>query len=68
MSAESWTIIGTGIALAALIVTMLRALRADVTKQLDEVRRACARSTTAYATRASAWRSSRGCSKASAKP
>ena len=38
MSAESWTIIGTGIALAALIVTMLRALRTDVTKQLDEVR------------------------------
>ena len=39
MSAESLTVIGTGIALAALIFTMLRALRADVTKQLDEVRR-----------------------------
>ena len=38
MSAESLTVIGTGIALAALIFTMLRALRADVTKQFDEVR------------------------------
>ena len=39
MSAESLTIIGTGVALAALIFTMLRALRADVTtKQFDEVR------------------------------
>ena len=38
MSAESLTIIGTGIALAGLIYTMLRAQRGDMTRRLDGLR------------------------------
>ena len=38
MSAESLTIIGTGIALAALTFTMLLAQRADMTRRLDSLR------------------------------